>query len=139
MTFWTTFAPKKAFPIENKKSEHRLWILHIRIRLASKFTFKLTILTFWTKFFQKKAFLIGNKKNCKYCQLGPNFPKNGVSGQKRKKVNSITEFGIFELVLISSFTLSYQFLFFGPQCPKQGISGWTQKKRTSPLNSAYSN
>ena len=62
MVFSTKFAQEREFPIENEKSEHHLWILHIWIRLASKFSLKLTTLTFWAKFSQKRAFLIGNKK-----------------------------------------------------------------------------
>ena len=56
-----------------------------------------------------------------------------------KKVNSITEFCIFELVQVSSFTWNWQFWFLGPNSPKNGISGRKQKKWTYPLNSAYSN
>ena len=35
---------KRIFPIKSKKSEHHEWILHIRIRVRTKFQFKLTIL-----------------------------------------------------------------------------------------------
>ena len=42
--------PKGAFLIENVKSEHRHWILHIRISLGINFHLKLPILIFWTKF-----------------------------------------------------------------------------------------
>ena len=48
--------------VENGKSEHHHWILHIRINLGIKFKFKLTILIFWI-----------------------NFPKKGIFARKEKK------------------------------------------------------
>ena len=41
--------PKKVFPIQNRKSEHHHFILHIRISLGIKFHLKMTTLIFWTK------------------------------------------------------------------------------------------
>ena len=75
LIFWTKFAQKRVFPIENRKSEQHHGILLIRISLGIKFHLKLTILIFWTKFAQKGQFQ-----------------------SKTKKVNSIIEFCIFELV-----------------------------------------
>ena len=44
---------KRVFLVQNRKSSHHNWILHIRLRLGSKFQLKLTILIFWTKFAEK--------------------------------------------------------------------------------------
>ena len=41
------------YMVKNRKSEHRYWILHIRISLGTKFQLKRTILILWTKFAQK--------------------------------------------------------------------------------------
>ena len=116
LTFWTKFTPKRIFPVKNKKSEHHYWILHIRISLGTKFQFKLIILTFWTNCAQK-----------------------GYFQSKTKKVNSITEFCIFELFYVSSVTLNWQFWHFGPNLPKKDISNCKRKKWKPPLNSGYSN
>ena len=75
LTVWTKFAKKRAFLVKNEKSEHRHWILHIRIRLATKFSLKLIILVFWII-----------------------FAKKGRFQSKTKKVNTVIEFCIFELV-----------------------------------------
>ena len=116
LTFWTKFAPKRVFPIKNKKSEHHDWIFHIRTSLGTKFQLKLTILTFWTKFAQK-----------------------GYFQSKTKKVNSIIEFCIFELLYVSSVTLNWQFRHYRPNLLKKSISNRKRKKWTPPLNSGYSN
>ena len=50
--FWDQIFPKRVFLVQNRKSSHHNWILHIWLRLGSKFQFKLTILIFWTKFAQ---------------------------------------------------------------------------------------
>ena len=105
-----------AFLIENEKSEHRHWILHIRISLSIKFHLKLTILFFWAKFDQK-----------------------GYLWSKTKRVNIIIEFCISELVQIPSFALNWQFWQFRPNLPKKGIYDWKRNKWTPALNSAYSN
>ena len=48
--------PKKAFPVEKRKSEHNHGILHFLISLGAKFHLKLIILSFWTKYTQKRYF-----------------------------------------------------------------------------------
>ena len=48
--------PKRVFPVKNRKSGHRHWILHIRLSPGTKFQLKLTFLMFWTKFAQKGYF-----------------------------------------------------------------------------------
>ena len=48
--------PKKVFPVEDRKSEHRHGILYIWISLSAKFQLKLTVLSSWTKFTQKAYF-----------------------------------------------------------------------------------
>ena len=68
-------ARQMVFLVENEKSEHYHWILHIRIRLATKFQLKVILLIICTKFAQKSYFR-----------------------SKMKKVKSTIEFYIFELV-----------------------------------------
>ena len=51
--FWIRFS-KRVFLVH--------WILHIQIRLGTKFQLKLRILIFWTKFDQN-VFLVGNRKS----------------------------------------------------------------------------
>ena len=41
---------------------HRHWILHIRVRLGTKFQFKLTTSNFWNKFAQKGYFWLKTEK-----------------------------------------------------------------------------
>ena len=54
--------PKKAFPLEIRKSVHHHWIPHTRLSLRTKFHFKQTILKFGAKFAQKRHFLPTNGK-----------------------------------------------------------------------------
>ena len=117
--FWLygqKIAPKRVFPVKNKKIEHHHWILHIRISLGTKFQLKLIILTFWTKFAQKEYFQ-----------------------SKTKKVKSIIEFWIFQLLYVSSVTLNWQFWHFAPNLPKKGILHRKRKKWTASLNCPNSN
>ena len=51
--FWDQVFPKRVFLVQNRKSSHNNWILHIWVRLGSKFQVKLITLIFWTKFVQK--------------------------------------------------------------------------------------
>ena len=51
--------PKRLFLVENGKSEHLHWILHIRISLD-------TILVFWT-IFTKKGYLRCKTENLRFC------------------------------------------------------------------------
>ena len=44
--------------VENGKSEHHQWILHIWISLRTKFNFTQTIYNFRSKFTQKRYFLL---------------------------------------------------------------------------------
>ena len=84
------------FLVENKKSGQYHWILHIQIRLATKFSLKLTILTFWTKFAQKGKLhhwilhiriSLGIKFHLKLTILifWTKFAQKECSSQKRKK------------------------------------------------------
>ena len=68
MAFLTKFAQKRASPIENEKSEHHLWILHIRIRLAT---------------------LTNLALNWQFWHFGPNFPKKGHFWSETKKTVNI--------------------------------------------------
>ena len=79
------------FPIQNRKSEHHHWILHIWINLGTKIHPKQTILISRNKFVQKRC---------------------------SKEMNAIIKFYIFELVWITNFSLNWQFWFFGPNLPK---------------------
>ena len=53
LIFWTSFPQKGYFRSKTKKSDHHLWILHIRIIWGTKLELKLTILIFWSRFTQK--------------------------------------------------------------------------------------
>ena len=55
--------PKKAFPVKNGRSEHHHSILHIGIRLSTKFQHKLTILIFLDQIFPKRVFPLWNRKS----------------------------------------------------------------------------
>ena len=102
---------KSVFSIQKRKNHHQ--IVHIRIRLGSKFQLHQTILNFWNKrYFQLKTeknehdhwiLYIGKSLSTKF-QLkltilifGATFPKMGISSLKRK-MNTVIEFYIFELV-----------------------------------------
>ena len=50
--FWIKFAIKR----RNRMRDHHRWILHIWVRLSTKFQLKLTIFIFWTKLTQKEYF-----------------------------------------------------------------------------------
>ena len=45
--FWDHIFPKRVFLVQNRQSSYHNWILHIRLRLGSKFQLKMTILIFW--------------------------------------------------------------------------------------------
>ena len=49
-SFFEPNLPQRVSQVENGKSEHHHWILHIRISLGTKFHFKQTSLKFGTKF-----------------------------------------------------------------------------------------
>ena len=52
LSFWDQIFPKTVFLVQNRKSSHYNWILHIWLRISSKFQFKQSISSFWTKFSQ---------------------------------------------------------------------------------------
>ena len=54
--------PKKYVSSLKQKSEHHHWILHIRIRLGTKFQLKLTILNFFDQICPKREFPVENRK-----------------------------------------------------------------------------
>ena len=118
-TSYNTFQLKVIilFLFKSEKCGDPHWILHIRIRLATKFHLKVIILIFWTRFAQRRYFMSKTKKGQHYhwilhiwISLGVNFhlkltiltictkftPK-GHFHSKTKKVNSITKFCILEL------------------------------------------
>ena len=118
-TSYNTFQLKVIilFLFKSEKCGDPHWILHIRIRLATKFHLKVIILIFWTRFAQRRYFMSKTKKSQHYhwilhiwISLGVNFhlkltiltictkftPK-GHFHSKTKKVNSITKFCILEL------------------------------------------
>ena len=53
---------KRVFPVENRKSEHYHWIMHVRISQGTKFHFKQTILNFGIKFIRTGNFCRKQKK-----------------------------------------------------------------------------
>ena len=116
LNFWTKLTQNGYFWFKKGKKKNHHRILHIRISFGAKFQLQQTILVFWTKFLQKMYFWM-----------------------KTEKVNFFIEFWIFKLVLVSNFSLSWQFWFFGPNLLKKGISGWTLKKWTSLLHFAELN
>ena len=59
--------------------------------------------------------------------------------RETEKVNTTTEFFIFEIVYVLNFSLNWQFWFFGLNLPKKGICSLNQKKWTPLLNSTYLN
>ena len=90
---------KRTPPFKNRKSEHHHWILHIWVRLSTKFQLKMTIFNFWTKLAQKRYFQY-----------------------KIDAANITIEFCKFELVWVSNlnFTLNQQFWVYGSNTPKKG-------------------
>ena len=96
LIFWSKFTSKKILSAEDRKSELLDRILQIRISLGNKFQLKLTIFINWTKFAQKRYFW-----------------------SKTEKVITTIEFGIFESLWVSNFSLNWPFLilkknFFSP-------------------------
>ena len=60
--FFYQFYPRRVFPVENRKSEHHHWILHIWISLGTKFQLKLTILIFFWPIYLKREFPVKKGK-----------------------------------------------------------------------------
>ena len=111
--FLDEICQKRVLPVKNRTSEHQHWILHIWIRLSTKFQLKLTILIFWTNLTQERYFR-----------------------SKTEKVNMIFEFCIFELLKVPNFSLNWQFHFLDQICPKSVFLLKNEKKWKSPFNSA---
>ena len=104
LIFWSRFAQKGYIWSETeKKKKITINFLYIWISLGTKLLLKLIILIFWTKFVQKGYFRSKTEKRGhhhwilhiwislgtefhfkQFLILGPNLPKNGTSGQKRK-------------------------------------------------------
>ena len=111
------------------------------ISQGTKFQIKLTILIFWTKFVQKgyfrsktenvntniEFFIFELVQIPNFSIFGPNLPKKGIFGLKRKSRNTF-EFCIFEVVQLPNFSLNRQFGFFERILSKKGIFGLKQKK-----------
>ena len=150
MTIWTKFGQKGHFQTKTKKSEQYHWILEIQIGPATKFQLKLIILIFWTKFARKNKanehyywilhirISLGIKFQLKLIILtfATKFAQKGHFWLKTKKVNTVTEFRIFELIWVSSFTLNWQFWFFWTKFAQKR---YFRSKTEKPFNSAYSN
>ena len=88
----------KIYPkrIQIQEIEQHHWIPHMLIRLATKFRRKPTILTFCRKFAQKGHFQLITKK-----------------------VNTATEFSIFELIYVPNFSSNWQFWHLYQICAKR--------------------
>ena len=63
LNFWTKFAQKRYFWSETKESEQHHWILHTRIRLATKFSLKTDNFHISDQICPKRMFLIENEKS----------------------------------------------------------------------------
>ena len=72
------------------------WILHIQIRLGTKFQFKLTFLIFWTKFAQ-----------------------NGYFQSKSEKMKTTIKSCIFKSVYVPNLSLNWKFFYFWPNLPNK--------------------
>ena len=91
--------PKRIFLVKIRESEHRHWILHIRINQSTAFQLKLTILILWFPISKKKK----KKKeefhlNITIFFFRTKFTQKGYLQFKQDKINTTTEFYIFELV-----------------------------------------
>ena len=97
--------PKRVLMVENEKSEHYHWALHIRISLSIKFHLELTILIFWAKFAQKEK------------------------GYFRSKIKKWTASlnSAFRISLAIKFHLKLTILIFRTKFAQKGISGWKEK------------
>ena len=62
---WPNLRKKNVFLVENRKSEHNHWILHIRISLGAKFQCNSSF-DFWTKIYPERIFLVENRKSKHY-------------------------------------------------------------------------
>ena len=82
---------KRVFLVSNGKSKHQYGILYIRVSLGTKIKPKLRSLIFWTNFAQKEYFW-----------------------SKAEKKNTTMKFCLFELGVVSNFSLNWQFWLFGP-------------------------
>ena len=60
---WVFTLKLPIFSVKHGRSEHHHWILHIRIRLDSKFQPKLTILIFLDQIFPRRLFPVWNRKS----------------------------------------------------------------------------
>ena len=102
--FQNRFAQKGYFWSKGEKS-NIWWILHTQFILGSTFQFRLKILIFWPTFASEGYFSLKKEKvnnaiafcifelvsvqnfslSWQFFIFGPNFPKKGISGQKRNK------------------------------------------------------
>ena len=75
--------PKRIFLVKIRESEHRHWILHIRINQSTTFQIKLTILILWFPISKKKKknFIL----NLQFCFFGPNLPKKDICSLNKIK------------------------------------------------------
>ena len=109
--FWPDLLKKGFSNLKQRKWTPHIFniILHIQIRLVRNFS-----------------------SNWQFDFLDQIFP-NRYFRSKTEKMNIITEFRIFKLVLVPNFRLNWQFWFFWPDSPKTGFSGLKQKKWTSNI------
>ena len=139
LNFGNKFAKKGDFPAENGKSEHRQWILHIRISLGTKFQLKLKILNFLTKLTQKRIFFSLSQKKWRpplilhlrispgvklqfkltILNFGTKFAPKGYYQWKTEKLHITVKFCIFELVQVPNLSLNWPFWFSDPPCSKR--------------------
>ena len=148
--------------MNNRKSEHHHWILHMRNSLGIKFRLNLKIFIFWTRFAQKGHFWFETEKmnvttelcifelvsvlnfslNRQFWFSGSILLKKGHFRKKMEKVNTVVEFYTFLLVLVWNLSLNWQFWLFWLNFPKKGkwsgMPGLQHKKWTPPFQSMKS-
>ena len=115
---WPEVPTERLITVYNRKSEHRHWILHIRISLGTNFLLILTILIFLEQIYRKWVFLVYNRKSkfthwILHIRIGlgntfqlnkltilifwTKFAQKGYFQSKTEKVNFTIEFCEFEL------------------------------------------
>ena len=105
--FWTKFAQKKVFSVENGKSEHYHWILHIHINADTKFQLKLTIWFF-----------------------GPNLPKKWYFRSKIEKVTHLCWILHIQINIDTKFQLKLTILIFWTKFTPKGYS-WSKTEKVN--------
>ena len=149
--------PESVFLVNNRKSEHHLWILHIWISLGTKFKLKIKFLIFWTKFVHKEFFrwkwtevnitikfyilklvkVPNLSLICQFWFLKLNLNKKVFLVKKRKRKHTIA-FYIFQLPWAPNLTPHKKFWSLEKNLSNTSILNRRWKMWTLLLNSVYS-